>query len=308
MSDVEQQFQSFVAHLRGDRQIHEDYIAEQMQAMANAGHGGAALISATIRGIGYGCEQDWQRALDWLAVAAEGGERGAREQLQMLSGESGEDWRTLACHVDVSAWSAERPTRVVVERPHIGMAEDFLSARECAWLIARASPLQTRALVYHPVSGAAAQDDHRSNTLATFTILTLDLPLLLIRERIANTIGAPLAHFERTSVFRYLPGQEFTSHVDYLSPSPQLNTEISQWGQRPLTFLVYLNDTFDAGETHFLDIDRKLRGRAGEALYFRNVDENGAPDLQTTHAGLPPEGGEKWLLSQFIRSKPQLPG
>jgi prolyl 4-hydroxylase len=308
MEKVERQFQTFVAHLRADRVIDEAFVAGQMQEMARAGHGAAALLCAVIRAIGYGCDQDWTQALDWLATAAGRDARAAQDQLRFLAGRGGDDWGALAHQVDVAAMTAARPTRGVVERPQIGMAEAFLSARECDWLIGRAAPLQTRALVYDPVSGRAAEDDVRSNTLATFTILTLDLPLLLIRERIANTMGVPVAHFERTSVFRYRPGQEFSSHADYLSPSPQLNDEIAQWGQRPLTFLVYLNDAFEAGETHFLDIDQKFRGRAGEALFFRNADASGAPDLQTTHAGVAPASGEKWLLSQFIRSKPQLPG
>jgi len=308
MSELEQQFQTFVTHLRGDREIHEAFIAEQIEAMADAGHIGAAELAAVIRAIGYGCRQDWRAALDWLAVAAEAGASAARAQLQFMAEEDSVEWRRLSQQVDVAAWAAARPTRIVVERPAIGMAEAFLSARECNWLIARAAPLQSRALVYDPVSGRPSDDDARSNTLATFTILTLDLPLLLIRERIANTMAVPLANFERTSVFRYLPGQAFASHVDYLTPSPQLNAEISQWGQRPLTFLVYLNDGFEAGETHFLDIDRKFRGQVGEALFFRNVAEDGAPDELTTHAGVAPTSGEKWLLSQFIRAKPQLPG
>jgi prolyl 4-hydroxylase len=308
MEDVERQFQTFVAHLRADRGINEAFVAEQMEAMAHAGHGDAALLCAVIRGIGYGCEQDWVQALEWLATAAERDVRAAQEQLRFLADSDGDDWRELANEVDVAAMIAARPTRGVVEQPQIGMVEAFLSARECEWLIRRAAPLQTRALVYDPASGRASEDDVRSNTLSTFTILTLDLPLLLIRERVANTMGVPAAYFERTSVFRYLPGQEFTSHADYLDPSPQLHDEIAQWGQRPLTFLVYLNDAFEAGETHFLDIDQKFRGRVGEALFFRNVDDTGAPDLQTTHAGVAPLRGEKWLLSQFIRSKPQLPG
>jgi hypothetical protein len=31
---------------------------------------------------------------------------------------------------------------------------------------------------------------------------------------------------------------------------------------------------------------------------------NGAPDRATGHAALPPDAGRKWVLSQWIRSKP----
>ena len=51
-----------------------------------------------------------------------------------------------------------------------------------------------------------------------------------------------------------------------------------------------------------------MRGRLGEALYFRNLTDEGAPDERTTHEGVSPTRGEKWLLSLFIRDKPQMFG
>jgi len=44
---------------------------------------------------------------------------------------------------------------------------------------------------------------------------------------------------------------------------------------------------------------------AFEALVFDNVDAAGAGDMNTLHAGQPVTRGEKWLLSQWIRDKPQ---
>ena len=45
----------------------------------------------------------------------------------------------------------------------------------------------------------------------------------------------------------------------------------------------------------------RWKGRAGNALFFWNVEPDGRPDRRTAHAGLPPTRGEKWLLSQWIR-------
>jgi prolyl 4-hydroxylase len=297
-----------VTRLSANGLINEVFIFEKTEAIAREGHGDAALLMSVIRAIGYGCERDWSAALEWAVIAAESGIEAARAQLRFLVAAEGDDWRALAAQVDVSAWTAARTARRVNDLPQINMSDGFLDARICAWLIDRAAPLQAQSFVYDPITGRAAVADVRSNTCATFTILSLDLPTLLIRERIANTLGVPIEHLERVSVFRYLPGQQFASHVDYLSPSPQLNAEIAEIGQRPLTFLVYLNDAFEGGETHFLDIDKRFRGGAGDALFWRNTDEEGAPDLLTTHAGVAPTSGEKWLLSQFIRDKPQLLG
>jgi hypothetical protein len=79
-------------------------------------------------------------------------------------------------------------------------------------------------------------------------------------------------------------------------------------GQRPLTFLIYLNDDFEGGETHFTEIGRRFRGSAGGALYFHNLSGDGSPNPLSFHEGAPPARGTKWLMSQFIRDKPQLPG
>jgi hypothetical protein len=37
---------------------------------------------------------------------------------------------------------------------------------------------------------------------------------------------------------------------------------------------------------------------------FNNVDADGAPDHDTVHAGTPPTSGEKWVLSQWVRTRP----
>jgi prolyl 4-hydroxylase len=308
MPSLDERYQAIVQRLSADGLLNEVFIFEKTEAIAREGHAEAAMLMSLIRALGYGCDRDWPAALDWAVIAAERGVEAARVQLRLLADDKGDDWRSLAARVDIDAWTAARAGRIINEAPRIGMSDGFLDARLCAWMIARAAPLQMQSLVYDPVTGRASQADVRSNTCATFTILSLDLPTLLIRERIANTLDVPIAHLERVSVFRYTVGQQFASHVDYLTPSPQLDAEIAKIGQRPLTFLVYLNDAFEGGETHFLDIDRTFRGKTGDALFWRNVGEDGRPDLLTTHAGVAPTRGEKWLLSQFIRDKPQLLG
>lgn len=294
--ESETRFLSIVKLLRADGRINETYVAETVEALAREGHVEAAALAANIAAIGYGRTQSWDEAFAYLRQAADAGDAHARAQLEVLG------------DLDVDAWVAAGRTEVVSDDPRIGLAHAFIDARLCQYLIWRAAPMQAPSLVYDPVSGRPAQDDVRSNTTATFGVLDLDLPLLLIRARIANTMGVPDSHLERTSVFRYLPGQTFGPHYDFLTPSPQLNAEIAELGQRPLTFLIYLNDAFEAGETHFLKLDRKIKPPTGGALFFRNVDAAGAPDERTEHEGVAPTSGEKWLLSQFIRDKAQLPG
>jgi hypothetical protein len=107
-------------------------------------------------------------------------------------------------------------------------------------------------------------------------------------------------------VLHYEVGQTYKPHVDFFHATlPTFSEEMRLKGQRIRTCLVYLNDDFEGGETEFPKLGIKFRGRTGEALVFDNVGANGIGDMNTVHAGLPPVRGEKWLLSQWIRSKPQ---
>jgi hypothetical protein len=292
-----ERFERAVESIEADRAVDIVETYAVIEGAAEAGNAMAARLAGYAAGVGYGRSIDLAAAVAWLRRAAERGDDIAQAQFAFLVPQE---------ELDIAAWTCARAIRIVHEQPHIGVSDGFIDAALSGWLIERARPLQEAALVYDPQTGHPVGDDLRSNTSGTFKLCDLDLPLILIRHRIANTIGAPIQHFERTSVFRYQTGQTFADHADYISTA--FSAEIRQRGQRPFTFLVYLNDDFEGGETHFLGIDKKLRGGVGDALFWRNVDENGAPDECTHHAGLPPTRGEKWLLSQFIRDKPQMPG
>lgn len=286
-----------------------------LERLAAAGNPEAAARAAVVAGAGFGRKHDWDAAFDWLVVAAERGHAAARAQLALLAHEPSQTpgavvaWSKLRERLDLRAWTAARPTRLVIERPRIGVAEQFLEPELCAWFIDRARPLQKPARVYNPATGAPTQHDTRSNTAAAFTILELDLPMLLVRTRIANTLGVPTPFLERFSIFHYETGQRFRRHVDFLDPAaPQFAEDLARHGQRAATFLVYLNEGFEGGETNFLAIRRSLKGRRGDAVFFHNVDARGAPDRLTVHEGAAPTAGEKWLLSQFVRDRPQLQG
>lgn len=290
-------FDDLLPRLEADHPVDPGEAYATILATAEAGDARAMRLAANAAGIGYGRAIDLDEAVAWLAAAARS-DGDALAQLALLEAGDGK--------VDVSAWIAPRPARIVNEEPRVSMSDGFMEPRLCAWLIQRGAPLQQESFVYDPKTGHGERSDARTNSAASFKLTDLDMPMILIRHRIANTIGVPVQHFERTSVFRYLAGQTFADHADYINPA--FTAEIRQRGQRPYTFLVYLNDDFDGGETCFSRVDKKFRGGVGDALFWRNVGDGGAPDQSTQHAGAPPTRGEKWLLSQFIRDKPQLPG
>jgi hypothetical protein len=248
--------------------------------------------------------QSWPRALEHLAVAARAGSVAARGQLEVLGspgGDPGDDpWATLAASTRIADWMAPCVKRVLNASPRTVAIEGFLPRRACDWLIALATGRVKPALVYNPDGSPAVESGARSNSFLEFGILNCDVVVLLVRQRIAATIGVPVGALENSQVLHYDVGEQFARHFDYLDPALP---EVAERGQRIVTFLVYLNDGFEGGETDFPRLGLRHKGAAGDALYFGNLDPAGAPDPRTLHAGLPPTHGEMWLFSQWVRNR-----
>ena len=106
------------------------------------------------------------------------------------------------------------------------------------------------------------------------------------------------------TVLHYSPGEQITNHFDFVDPSsPNYEQLLEQQGQRIVTFLVYLNEDYEGGETEFPRLGVSHKGRKGEGLYFVNALRSREPDRRMLHAGRPPSAGEKWVVSQFIRDR-----
>lgn len=274
-------------------------------AAVKAGNGEAAHLLAVFIAAGVGFKPDWQVALNALLHSAESGWAPAQRELQLLSGDSGSDWKRLRAQVDVAAWQRSPPVRQLLSNPRIFAAGNFVSPAVCDWLIARSRPHMKPAMTYDPAGGGSHYESSRTNSACHLVLPLSDLVVAFIRARMANATGLPLNCFEITTFLHYLPGQTFAPHHDYLDDTlPGYVTEVASHGQRILTFLLYLNDDFEAGETEFPLAGFRHKGRKGDALFFWNVHPDGTLDRQTLHAGLPPATGEKWLLSQWVRNKP----
>lgn len=267
---------------------------------ANKGGAEAVYLCGAMAALGAGLAQDWSMALDCASASAARDWRPAQDELRLLARASGDDWKALRDAVDVAALTKHGTLRSVHARPRISVAEKFLAPELCDWLIARGRPKLQRARTF-----VSAADDSRNNSAAEFNFVEIDLVLALIRGRIAALTGLAARGMENPQILHYQTGQRFAPHYDYLNPAnPAVAGSLAEAGQRVATFLVYLNDAFDGAETSFLKLDWRWRGQKGDAILFWNVDEADTPDPATLHAGLAPTGGEKWLLSQWIRRAP----
>lgn len=247
--------------------------------------------------------EDMTRAFDYLTQSAALGFAPAQAELRFLAREGGGDWRGLRRRIDQDAWLASPAPRHVLDRPRALVFDGFASHAECDWIIARLRGDLERAKIYRGVADPMVADS-RTNSEAGFMLKSSDLPMCLIRNRIAGALRVKHAFCEVTRLLHYLPGQTFKLHTDYLDEAiPAMRETIEKRGQRFATFLLYLNEDYQDGETDFPFASFRYKGKKGDALLFFNVDDVGTPVALSTHAGLPPTSGEKWVLSQWIGSR-----
>jgi len=281
-----------------------------------AGGAEAPARLAVLAAAGAYLEQNLPGALQLTVMAAERGWRPSQQQLCALtpdrtivpelpdSGAGEADWQHLAGTIDLSYWTSAPPRQTLCEAPLICAFDEFLPAPICTWLIERSAGRLTRALVYDAVEGQDYASEVRTNSWAQFDLIGSELIHLLVQRRMEAACRVPLCNMEANAILHYAVGEEIRDHFDFVDPNlPNYRQEIDKNGQRVLTFLVYLNDDYDGGETAFPRLGIVHKGRRGEGLFFVNALPNNDADLRTIHAGRPTVRGEKWVISQFVRSR-----
>jgi prolyl 4-hydroxylase len=278
----------------------------------------AAAVLAVLYAVGASRGHDARAGLESLIVAAERGWPAAHAQLDVLAAgpwstedpsevagggaSTAVDWRALGQTVDLDAWLSAPSGTDLSASPLVRSFPQFASVRMCRWFIERARGRLSRALVYEAISREVMARPTRTNTAAVFNLVDTDL--VLAQLRMSACLGIPLRHFEAVTVLHYDVGEEITEHYDFIDPElPSYAQEIAQQGDRVVTFLVYLNDDYDAGQTAFPRVGIDHKGGRGEGVYFVNA-RNGRADTRTLHAGRTPAGGDKWIISQFVRDRP----
>jgi hypothetical protein len=140
--------------------------------------------------------------------------------------------------------------------------------------------------------------------MALFDYASFDVVQFLVQARMSHTCCFPMQHFEAPMVLHYKVGQQITPHFDFIDANAtDYSQQIAEQGPRMVTFLLYLNDDYDGGQTTFPELNIVNRGQVGSGLYFVNAYPDLSPDRRMLHTGSPPTRGEKWIVSQFIVSK-----
>jgi hypothetical protein len=234
------------------------------------------------------------------------GSAAARGQLRLLAGEAAdseglEHWAQVRAAVDLAPWLSPPPRLGLCEAPRIRASKGFIAPAICDWLIERARGRLQPAMMTEGYGARPRLVATRTNSDFIFDILNADVIVVLLRARIEALTKMPVIAMEPPQIMHYDSGQELRPHFDFLQRDPG---GAGYQGDRIATFLIYLNEDYEGGETDFPRVGFRHKGAKGDAFYFANIDAAGAQDPLTLHAGLPPTQGEKWLFSQWIHDRP----
>ncbi len=270
----------------------------------------ATHVAAVFYACGIHVQRDWNTSFEYLARAAELGFPRARDELTLLAtGNTTRDremepapehWTKLCQEIDLASWLAVPPQNVVSRDPRIMIVENVVSESICDWLIERAKPNRAAATVFDQATGELHRSETRTNSAAGFNAFKMDMIFAMLRLRITALTGLSTG-MESINILHYEPGQSYSPHFDFIAATHSDASLLTQGRQRVVTFLLYLNDDYEGGETRFPRIPWQHKGQKGDAMFFWNVDMQGQPDPKTLHEGSAPTKGEKWVLSQWIQ-------
>jgi prolyl 4-hydroxylase len=180
---------------------------------------------------------------------------------------------------------------------HPQIISDILTPEECAYIIDKATPSFTRSTVV----GTEAPDVSR--TSQTAWISKTDPVAQKIFAKALEFTGKTLDECEDLQVVKYEPNTYYREHHDSCCDGSQGCIDFEKdGGQRVATLLVYLNSDFTDGETHFPNLDLKLKAEPGSAILFRPLgSEEAKCHPKALHAGLPISSGVKYVCNAWVR-------
>ena len=175
---------------------------------------------------------------------------------------------------------------------------DFLSESDCRHLI------ESIERSHSPSPLFTSHPDPEFRTSETSNLNRRDPVVQGVEDRIAALLGISPEKGERLQGQRYLQGQQFKPHHDYL------RTDLPHWerqkrvgGQRSWTVMVYLNRPEAGGETFFPKAQLLIKPRPGSLVAWNNLDEDGKPNPATLHQGLPVTAGRKYIITKWFRER-----
>lgn len=175
--------------------------------------------------------------------------------------------------------------------------KDFLTEEECQVFIELIEQNKFRSTVLEPEGDKATASPFRTSSTAGLNSALESVAKL--HTRISEVVDRPLERGEPLQGQVYEPEQYFKPHTDYFEPAAY-NQYCLASGNREITFMIYLNDVEEGGETIFPNLNYAVRPQKGTAISWYNM-KDGKTTFDSLHEGSPVKQGVKYVITSWWR-------
>ena len=175
---------------------------------------------------------------------------------------------------------------------------NFLTDEECDHLCEHIEKNNTRSTVAGSGNKKSTYDQGR--TSSTSTLMDSNLVVQTVNNKMYTELGIDASYSETTQGQIYQVGQHFNHHNDYFDGDAFINHCLSS-GQRTWTFMIYLNDVEEGGDTEFRNLDLKIKPIKGTAVVWKNSDGQGTENPASHHCGTHVTKGKKIIITKWFR-------
>lgn len=212
------------------------------------------------------------------------------------------------------------PFQVLSWYPRILLFPGFLDKAKCEHVVELAKKQLAPSQLLFKKDDDPTQHTQTRTSSGAFLSYDMDPAGILswIEHRISAATQLPVGNGEPFNVLRYQNTQHYDSHLDAFDPT-QYGPQASQ---RIATFLTFLTDVEEGGETVFkregefnadkpvadlrncMEGEFKVKPKQGDAVLFWDITPDGSIDPRAMHGACPVIRGEKWSMAKWIRDKP----
>lgn len=201
------------------------------------------------------------------------------------------------------AWRTKGPEEGFRDMPYeVLRVPNVLTKGECKALMDYAKPKLVRSKVSTDDPAQAVSSVRTS----TQTWASRDDPQVghIVRKmmrtmaRITGVFEEDL--YEDLQLARYTRSQEYKPHYDACVDDKRCSSKNKIY--RRATFLVYLTDGFQGGETDFPEIADKVTPKRGHGVLFYDTHAHTGLEIPSSlHAGMPVKRGVKWIANLWLK-------
>jgi len=171
--------------------------------------------------------------------------------------------------------------------PQPMVLHDFLTPHERNYIIKKAEDNLKPSTVSK--TGELMESVRKSET----AWLSYEDPVVMgVINKCLKHTDRPIRNCEMLQVLRYKPDGYYKPHQDIIEGDEN---------RRMYTFILALNDDYEGGETEFPNLNKTFKLKAGDALFFQNLDNHGSFTSKALHGGRPVKSGEKWICNLWIK-------